>query len=104
MKIGQVVSYMRKSRLRHGFLSTYEHTVFVKRDDDYSFHLSMPVSHTAVNPSLRECFVGFAITAAQNPRYQELHALDERLVSPPSLLMSSKRKLMKIATLTDHTR
>lgn len=80
--IGQVVSYMRRFHLRYGFLSTYKSTVFVKREDDFRFHLSMPVSDDSTNPSLRECFAGFATIASQDPIYEERDQIDTRFVSP----------------------
>ncbi|KAJ5664674.1 hypothetical protein N7462_011487 [Penicillium macrosclerotiorum] len=78
--IGQVVSYMRRFHLRYGFLSTYKSTVFVKREDDFCFHLSMPINKESTNPSLRECFAGFAAIAAQNPDYEEVEQVDTRLL------------------------
>lgn len=79
--IGQVVAYMRKSKLRYGFLSTYMSTVFVKREADFCFHLSPPIRHNASSPSLRQCLAGFAVLAAQNPHYEESDSLDAGLVS-----------------------
>ena len=40
-----------------GFLSTYEHTVFIRRVENYKFVVSDPIARTASNPSLRECFL-----------------------------------------------
>lgn len=37
---GQVVSYMREERLRYGFLTTYEATVFTKEAADLRFEIS----------------------------------------------------------------
>ena len=80
--LGQVVSYMREFDLRYGFLSTYQFTVFIKRVDDFCFHLSLPISHDATNPSLRQCFAGFAMIAAENPTYEEAEDIDTRRVGP----------------------
>ncbi|KAJ5229439.1 hypothetical protein N7489_010147 [Penicillium chrysogenum] len=78
--IGQAVAYMRRFKLRYSFLSTYKSTVFIKREDDFCFRLSMPISEDATNPSLRECFVGFAAIAAQDPVYEEDTRIDTRLL------------------------
>lgn len=72
---------MRRFKLRYSFLSTYKSTVFIKREDDFCFRLSMPISEDATNPSLRECFAGFAAIAAQDPVYEEKTRIDTRLVS-----------------------
>jgi hypothetical protein len=72
---------MRKSQLRYGFLSTYMSTVFIRREADFHFHLSLPIRRNASDPSLRQCFAGFAVLAAQNPHYQETDSLNTRLVS-----------------------
>ncbi|KAJ5867218.1 hypothetical protein N7534_001771 [Penicillium rubens] len=76
---GQAVAYMRRFKLRYSFLSTYKSTVFIKREDDLCFRLSMPISEDATNPSLRECFAGFAAIAAQDPVYEEDTRIDARL-------------------------
>ncbi|KAJ5213600.1 hypothetical protein N7449_000769 [Penicillium cf. viridicatum] len=83
--IGQAVAYMRRFNLRYSFLSTYKSTVFIKREDDFCFRLSMPISEDATNPSLRECFAGFAAIAAQDPVYKEDTRVDA------SLLRSSRQ-------------
>jgi hypothetical protein len=82
---GQVVSYMRLSKLRYGFISTFEPTVFIKRDQNYAFHLSMPISKDASTTSPRECFAGFAFIAAHNPNNEEKVGIDLRLVSVRSV-------------------
>lgn len=72
---------MREYGLRYGFLSTYKSTIFVRRDDDFRFSLSLPVSQDATNPSLRECFAGFSVLAAEDPEYREKDDMDARLVN-----------------------
>ncbi|KAJ5521665.1 hypothetical protein N7527_005780 [Penicillium freii] len=91
--IGQAVAYMRRFNLRYSFLSTYKSTVFIKREDDFCFRLSMPISEDSTNPSLRECFAGFAAIAAQDPVYKEDTTIDTRLLhsSPQPGLISSPR-------------
>lgn len=79
--IGQLVSCMRYHQLRHGFLSTYKTTIFVKRVDDHCFHLSLPIDQYATNPSLRECFAGFLVLAAADSKYVESHDIQEIRVS-----------------------
>ena len=73
--LGQLVSYMRKNSLKYGFLSTYKSTVFVKHSDKYRFELSLPIDEGAVNPSIRECFVGLCAIACE---FDEFEILNER--------------------------
>jgi hypothetical protein len=65
--IGQAVAYMRRFKLRYYFLSTYKSTAFIKREDDFCFRLSMPISEDATDPPLRECFAGFAAIDRDQP-------------------------------------
>ncbi|GAT24878.1 similar to An11g05890 [Aspergillus luchuensis] len=55
---------------RYGFLTTYEYTWFVKRQDDTHFLMSPPISATAQSStygvSLRECLFATAIRAADD--------------------------------------
>lgn len=60
---------MLDNKLRHTFLTTYRWTLFIRRADEYRFELSPIISHNAINPTLRECFTGFAALAAANPSY-----------------------------------
>ncbi|KAJ5880801.1 uncharacterized protein N7473_011854 [Penicillium subrubescens] len=114
----QVVSYMRLSKLRYGFISTFEPTVFIKRDQNYAFHLSMPTSKDASTTSPRECFAGFAFIAAHNPNNEEKVGIDLRLLhsriepffnasQPPSAYRSrvgdSTKSLINIRGLTEDT-
>lgn len=60
---------MLDNKLRHTFLTTYRWTIFIRRADEYQYELSPIIGHDVVNPSLRECFVGFAALAAASPSY-----------------------------------
>lgn len=68
--IGQVARYMDDHYCRYGFLTTYEYTWFVKRQDDTHFLMSPPISATAQSStygvSLRECLFATAIRAADD--------------------------------------
>jgi len=50
---GQLVKYMRSSKLKFGFMSTYESTVFIRRTAPYRFEMLLPIGKDASNPSLR---------------------------------------------------
>ncbi|PYH31608.1 uncharacterized protein BO87DRAFT_399406 [Aspergillus neoniger CBS 115656] len=71
-KLGQVARYMDDHYCRYGFLTTYEHTWFVKRQDDTHFLMSPPISATAQSSaygvSLRECLFATAIRAADDKK------------------------------------
>lgn len=71
---------MRTCSLRFGFLSTYNSTVFVKRVEDCSFHLSSPIKHDTTEPSLRQLFAGFCLMALSEPKYFESPSFMPRLV------------------------
>lgn len=62
---------MRSFELRYGFLSTYQGTIFVKRTDDFAFHVSRPIRALDTNLSVRQCFAGFCILAEQGYNYTE---------------------------------
>ncbi|KAF8463455.1 hypothetical protein BDZ91DRAFT_784027 [Kalaharituber pfeilii] len=59
--MGQLASFMTMHRLKYGFLSTYEATVFVRRTDALRFELSPPILWNAANPSVRECFLALGL-------------------------------------------
>ncbi|KAH2643829.1 hypothetical protein KXV79_004719 [Aspergillus fumigatus] len=69
--LGQLVAQMRSFELRYGFLSTYQGTIFVKRTDDFAFHISRPIRALDTNLSVRQCFAGFCILAEQGYNYTE---------------------------------
>ncbi|KAJ5135307.1 uncharacterized protein N7515_004585 [Penicillium bovifimosum] len=69
--LGQLISYMRSSNLRFGFLSTYRSTVFVRRVATFRFEMSMPISEKSTNPSIRRCVAAMALFASQDPTFIE---------------------------------
>ncbi|KAF3122999.1 hypothetical protein TWF569_002015 [Orbilia oligospora] len=42
--------------LKYGFLSTYEHTIFVKRAGRARFEITDPIEFKNTNPTIRQCF------------------------------------------------
>lgn len=60
---------MRKFHLKHGFLSIYRCTVFIRRVTDCNFEVSLPVDYRATCPILRECFAAFAAMADNDRAY-----------------------------------
>ncbi|EPS42508.1 hypothetical protein H072_3500 [Dactylellina haptotyla CBS 200.50] len=62
--LGQLTAHMNTQKLKFGFLTTYEHTIFVRRDDQLMFSISSPFPHTAKYPSLREAML-YLIWAAK---------------------------------------
>ncbi|RAH84242.1 hypothetical protein BO86DRAFT_377030 [Aspergillus japonicus CBS 114.51] len=67
-KLGQLARYMDDNYARFGFLTIYQRTWFVKRVGDNAFAMSPPISSkagsSATEVSLRECFLAFALRAA----------------------------------------
>ncbi|KAJ5948269.1 hypothetical protein N7466_001284 [Penicillium verhagenii] len=89
--IGQLVGQMRTCSTRFGFLSTYDSTVFVKREADYSFLLSPPIWHGVTQPSLRQLLTGFCLMAVSEPKYIESPTFEPRnLRGPPPVRVSSR--------------
>ncbi|KAK6345557.1 hypothetical protein TWF718_007469 [Orbilia javanica] len=54
--LAQAVTYMDNYELRYGFISTYKTYIFIKRDDDFRYLISVPISVRQTRPTLRECF------------------------------------------------
>ncbi|KAJ5533782.1 hypothetical protein N7527_000036 [Penicillium freii] len=82
--IGQLVAQMRTCSTRFGFLSTYNSTVFVKREADSSFLLSSPIWCGVTRPSLRQLLAGFCLMAVSEPKYVESETFEPRnLRGPP---------------------
>lgn len=81
MALGRVVSYMREERVKYGFLTTYEATVFIKRAADLCFEISTPIDQNDTNPTVRECFLGFCVLASTDSNYFEPPGFNSRLVS-----------------------
>ncbi|CAG7998639.1 unnamed protein product [Penicillium salamii] len=87
--IGQLVAQMRTCSARFGFLSTYNSTVFVKREADSSFLLSSPIWCGITQPSLRQLLAGFCLMAVSEPKYIESQTFEPRnLRGPPPLRVS----------------
>lgn len=47
---------MNNYQLKYGFLSNYKTYIFVRRVEDYRYHVSPPISSKQKSPTLRECF------------------------------------------------
>lgn len=62
---------MREERVKYGFLTTYEATVFIKRTADLRFEMSIPIDQNDTNPTVRECFLGFCVLASTDSSYFE---------------------------------
>lgn len=81
MFIGQLVAQMRKFRLRYGFLSTYNATVFVHRVAPFAFHVSQPIRDYDTDLSVRQCFAGFCMLAEHGHNFLEGSDFDALRVS-----------------------
>ncbi|KAJ5424425.1 hypothetical protein N7491_009641 [Penicillium cf. griseofulvum] len=89
--IGQLVAQMRTCSTRFGFLSTYNSTVFVKREADSSFLLSSPIWCGVTRPSLRQLLAGFCLMAVSEPKYVESETFEPRnLRGPPPSRVSGR--------------
>ncbi|KAJ5817015.1 hypothetical protein N7447_009248 [Penicillium robsamsonii] len=87
----QLVKYMRSSKLKFGFLSTYEWTVFIRRTAPYHFDMSLPIARDASNPSLRQCFLALGVVASKNWKFIEppdFNIAQLRVPTGPSLQVS----------------
>ncbi|KAG2002872.1 hypothetical protein GB937_009408, partial [Aspergillus fischeri] len=69
--IAQLVKHMRSSKLKFGFLSTYEWTVFIRRTASYHFDMSLPIARDALNPSLRQCLLALGVLASKDWEFIE---------------------------------
>lgn len=92
--VGQLVSYMREHSLKYGFLTTYSKTIFVKRSDSYRFLLSDPIDEKAARPSVRECFAGFSVLAAEDPSFVESESVTAKSVSACFYRFAIDQRLM----------
>jgi hypothetical protein len=77
---------MNTSARKYGFLSTYNDTIFIWRDDDYAFSVSTPFSRTSTNPSVRESFLGWCCMVSAGYKYGTITERDA-LVSRIGLIM-----------------
>ncbi|KAJ5356346.1 hypothetical protein N7517_010955 [Penicillium concentricum] len=87
----QLIKYMRSSKLRFGFLSTYEWTVFIRRTAPYHFDMSLPIARDASNPSLRQCFLALGVVASKDWKFIEppdVNIAQLRVPTGPSLQAS----------------
>ncbi|PWY84593.1 hypothetical protein BO94DRAFT_566707 [Aspergillus sclerotioniger CBS 115572] len=82
--LGQLVQYMRQNGLKFGFLSTYKATVFVRRTAPFLFEITLPINEKATGPTLRQCFLAFAIFASSDPRFTEPEGFLESQLKMPS--------------------
>lgn len=67
----QLVKYMRSSKLKFGFLSTYEWTIFIRRTGPCHFDMSLPIARDASNPSLRHCLLALGVLASRDWKFIE---------------------------------
>ncbi|PYI10207.1 hypothetical protein BO78DRAFT_306364 [Aspergillus sclerotiicarbonarius CBS 121057] len=82
--LGQLVHYMRHNKLKFGFLSTYKTTIFVRRTEAYRFEVTLPIDEKERNPTLRQCFLAFAIFASNEPDFIEPEGFSELQLKVPS--------------------
>ncbi|KAJ5130535.1 uncharacterized protein N7515_006574 [Penicillium bovifimosum] len=90
--LGQLVEQMRDNQTIYGVLSTYAHTVFVKRVQDCRFEMTNPIRHTATQPSVRQCFMAVVILASEAPVYQESPGFNPRSLRTDEGLQASIRE------------
>ncbi|KAJ5979324.1 hypothetical protein N7501_002666 [Penicillium viridicatum] len=62
---------MRDNNTVYGVLSTYTHTVFLRRVEDCRFQMTQPIPQTATQPSVRQCIMAAAILASEDTGYHE---------------------------------
>ena len=78
--LGQLVEQMRDNNTVYGVLSTYTHTVFLKRVEDCRFQMTKPIPQTATQPSVRQCIMAAAILASEDTEYYESPSFDPKMV------------------------
>ncbi|KAJ5602514.1 hypothetical protein N7537_005470 [Penicillium hordei] len=78
--IGPLVEQMRDNNTVYGVLSTYTHTVFLKRVEDCRFQMTKPIPQTAPQPSVRQCIMAVAILASEDTEYHESPGFDSRML------------------------
>ncbi|KAK6518666.1 hypothetical protein TWF506_005803 [Arthrobotrys conoides] len=62
--LGQLTRYMVQWHLKYGFLSTYKHTIFVRRTDRTNFEITDPIEFNSTNPTIRQCFFHMGMLGA----------------------------------------
>lgn len=78
--LGQLVDQMRDNNTVYGVLSTYTHTVFLRRVEDCRFEMTKAIPQTATQPSVRQCIMAAAILASENTEYHESPDFDPQMV------------------------
>ncbi|KAK6512964.1 hypothetical protein TWF506_009126 [Arthrobotrys conoides] len=69
-EIGQLINFMLRSRLRYGFISNYESTIFVRRVEAKIFELTDPIGFQDVGPTVRQCFYHFGTLLLDDPNFK----------------------------------
>lgn len=72
---GQIARYMQVFRLKYGFLTTYNKTIFLKQEgtnSDAVLYFSPAIESSGQTPSLRECIVYMQSLVEQPKDSQEL--------------------------------
>ncbi|TGJ70869.1 hypothetical protein EYR41_002886 [Orbilia oligospora] len=64
--LGQLTRYMVHRNVKYGFLSTYEHTIFVKRAGRARFEITDPIIFNNTNPTIRQCFFHMGILGSSD--------------------------------------
>ncbi|KAF3315459.1 hypothetical protein TWF173_003379 [Orbilia oligospora] len=64
--LGQLTRYMVHRNVKYGFLSTYEHTIFVKRAGRARFEITDPIIFNNTSPTIRQCFFHMGILGASD--------------------------------------
>ncbi|KAF4763377.1 hypothetical protein HAV15_000100 [Penicillium sp. str.  len=77
--LGQLVEQMRDNNTVYGVLSTYTHTVFLRRVEDCPFQMTKPIPQTATQPSVRQCIMAAAILASEDTEYHESPGIDPKM-------------------------
>ncbi|KAJ5844675.1 hypothetical protein EN45_085580 [Penicillium chrysogenum] len=90
-RLGQLVEQMRDNNTVYGVLSTYTHTVFLKRVEDCRFQMTKPIPQAATQPSVRQCFMAAAILASEDTKYHESPDFDPKMLQTHTGLQASTR-------------
>ncbi|KAJ5194400.1 hypothetical protein N7491_001738 [Penicillium cf. griseofulvum] len=89
--LGQLIEKMRDNNTVYGVLSTYTHTVFLKRVEDCRFQMTKPIPQTATQPSVRQCIMAAAILASEDTEYHESPDFDPKMLQTHTGLQASTR-------------
>ncbi|TGJ66274.1 hypothetical protein EYR41_007919 [Orbilia oligospora] len=101
--IAQVITYMHNYKLRYGFFSTYKTYIFIKRDDDFRYLISVPISARQTRPTLRDCFGYLNYLTSRKGYFYDSQANLGRVVSGllSSMTLENLRTDEKEQTLLD---